>query len=89
MLDLDKVLCGDCRVLFKELPDKCIDLIVTSPPYNVGIDYSDWDDRLSWDDYKVFMKEWLSESYRVLKDDGRIALNVLFECNMHERGGGF
>ena len=49
-----------------------IDLIVTSPPYGVGIDYDSWDDDKYFEEYKVFAKEWISQAYRVLKDDGRI-----------------
>jgi DNA modification methylase len=56
------------------LPESCVDLIVTSPPYNVGIDYDSYNDRQSMEDYWQFTKDWLSESYRILKDDGCIVL---------------
>jgi site-specific DNA-methyltransferase (adenine-specific) len=39
------------------------------------------------DDYWKFTIDWLSESFRVLKDDGRIAVNVPIEMNVQERGG--
>jgi hypothetical protein len=29
----DKIICGDCEEVLKQLPDNCVDLIVTSPPY--------------------------------------------------------
>jgi modification methylase len=32
---LNKILCGDCLNIMKQLPDKCVDLVVTSPPYNL------------------------------------------------------
>ena len=32
---LNKIICGDCLTVMKQLPDKCVDLIVTSPPYNL------------------------------------------------------
>lgn len=32
---LNKIICGDCLTIMKQLPDKCVDLIVTSPPYNL------------------------------------------------------
>ena len=35
MLELNKIYCGDCLELMKQLPDKSIDLVVTSPPYNM------------------------------------------------------
>lgn len=69
------------------LPDGSIDLIVTSPPYNVGIQYDAWDDRQSWSSYYDFMQRWISEAHRVLKPDGRIVVNIPYEVNMMERGG--
>ena len=60
---------------FKNITDNSIDLIVTSPPYNIGIDYDSWNDNLSWNDYLDWCQKWLTECYRVLKDDGRIAIN--------------
>ena len=34
---LNKVICGDSLEIMKQLPDKCIDLVLTDPPY--GVDY--------------------------------------------------
>jgi site-specific DNA-methyltransferase (adenine-specific) len=39
------------------------------------------------EDYWQFTKDWLSESYRILKDDGRIAVNIPYEVNVQDRGG--
>ena len=64
-----------------------IDLIVTSPPYGVGIDYDSWDDDKYFEEYKVFAKDWLTQAYRVLKDDGRIAINIPYEINRQDKGG--
>jgi site-specific DNA-methyltransferase (adenine-specific) len=69
------------------LPESSVDLIVTSPPYNVGIDYDTHNDRQSMEDYWQFTKDWLSEAYRILKDDGRIAVNIPYEVNVQDRGG--
>ena len=82
-----KVINGDCVKVMASLPESCVDLIVTSPPYNVGIDYDNHNDRLSMEDYWQFTKDWLSESYRILKDDGRIAVNIPYEVNVQDRGG--
>ena len=32
--ELDKIYCGDCTKIMADWPDACIDLTVTSPPYN-------------------------------------------------------
>jgi site-specific DNA-methyltransferase (adenine-specific) len=70
-----------------EMPEKSVDLIVTSPPYGVGIDYDTCEDDIDFDQYKVFSNNWLREVYRILKDDGRIALNIPYEINRQSKGG--
>ena len=87
MLETNKIINGDCIKVMASLPESCVDLVVTSPPYNVGIDYDTHDDRQSMEDYWQFTKDWLSESYRILKDDGRIAVNIPYEVNVQDRGG--
>lgn len=42
--ELNKVHCGDCLELMKELPDKSVDCVITDPPYGVGWNYSQVDD---------------------------------------------
>ena len=87
MIESQKIITGDCVDVMKTLPDGCIDLLVTSPPYSVNIKYDVYDDSISMEDYWEFTKNWLSESFRVLKDDGRVAINVPIETNVQERGG--
>jgi site-specific DNA-methyltransferase (adenine-specific) len=82
-----QIINGNCVEVMKTLPEGSVDLIVTSPPYNANIKYDVYDDGLSMDDYWKFTIDWLSESFRVLKDDGRIAVNVPIEMNVQERGG--
>jgi site-specific DNA-methyltransferase (adenine-specific) len=64
-----------------------VDLIVTSPPYGVGIEYDTFEDDLEFDQYKTFSNNWLREAYRILKDDGRIAVNIPYEINRQGKGG--
>lgn len=82
-----KVINGDCIKVMSEMPESFVDLIVTSPPYGVGIAYDSFDDDLEFDQYKVFSASWLREAYRVLKDDGRIAINIPYEINRQDKGG--
>jgi site-specific DNA-methyltransferase (adenine-specific) len=55
------------------IPDDCVALMVTSPPYNVGKDY---DDDLSLEEYLGLLSRVIEETYRVLEPGGRVALNV-------------
>ena len=75
MLSLNNIYNIDCIDGLSQIDDNSIDLIVTSPPYNVGIDYDSWNDCMPWDKYLDWCRQWLEECYRVLKDDGRICIN--------------
>lgn len=87
MLETNKIINGDCVEEMGKLPESSIDLVVTSPPYNVGIDYDAIDDKMPMEDYWDFTKDWLSAAFRVLKTDGRIAVNIPYEVNVQDRGG--
>lgn len=87
MLETNRIINGDCVVEMGKLPESIIDLIVTSPPYNVGIDYDSHDDNQSMEEYWKFTEKWVGESFRILKDDGRIAVNIPYEVNVQDRGG--
>jgi site-specific DNA-methyltransferase (adenine-specific) len=58
-----------------------IDLIVTSPPYNVDIKYNSHKDDVSYSDYLHFSREWLSHCFDWLRDDGRLCLNIPLDKN--------
>jgi len=87
MIETGKIINGDCIEVMKTFPEGSIDLLVTSPPYNVNIAYDVHKDDLPMDEYYEWTKNWLREALRVLKDDGRIAVNVPNELNVQERGG--
>ena len=84
---LNQVINGDCVEVMSNLPEGSIDLIVTSPPYSVNISYDVYDDNTTLEEYLKFSTKWLEKAFRVLKDDGRICVNVPFEINLKERGG--
>jgi len=72
---------NDDFVASHSLPDSSIDLIVTSPPYNVKIDYNSYDDRTSYASYLDFTRKWLEKALAVLKADGRLCLNIPLDKN--------
>ena len=60
----------------QKLPDSCIDVIVTSPPYNIGMDYGLHQDTLPRSEYLSWMGKIASEGRRVLKEEGSFFLNI-------------
>jgi site-specific DNA-methyltransferase (adenine-specific) len=64
--------------LFKQ---QFIDLIVTSPPYNVGIDYNSNNDELSYQQYLKFSEQWMSNCYKWSNPQARFLLNIPLDKN--------
>ena len=68
---------GDVLEVLKHLSEGFVDLIITSPPYNVGKEYGDnVNDTKSYEEYLEFARGWLEGAYKVLRYGGRIAVNV-------------
>ena len=72
----DSVICGDSEAVLKELPDNCVDLVFTSPPYNFGLDYQSSPDAVDWEAYFDKLFQVFDECIRVLTFGGRIVVNV-------------
>ncbi|MCD6326083.1 site-specific DNA-methyltransferase [bacterium] len=64
---------GDCRDFLRQIPDRSIQLVVTSPPYNIGKSY---ESKLVLDDYVRVQAEVIDECFRALKDGGSICWEV-------------
>jgi site-specific DNA-methyltransferase (adenine-specific) len=69
---LDKIFCKSSEKM-EEIPDNSIHLMVTSPPYNVGKEY---DEDLSLNEYREFLRKVWSEVKRVLVPGGRACINI-------------
>jgi DNA modification methylase len=65
----------------KKVAAGSIDLLITSPPYNVDIQYTSHDDRLTYDEYREFSRRWMKRCFTWLKDDGRFCLNIPLDKN--------
>lgn len=65
----------DCRHM-DEVPDGSVQLIVTSPPYNVGKPYDGHQDNMELEEYLAFLEECWRECIRVLCRGGRLCVNV-------------
>jgi len=66
----------DCLEGMKLIKQNSIDIIVTSPPYNIGKKYNGYNDERPRDEYLEWMEEVAQEAKRVLKETGSFFLNV-------------
>ena len=66
----------DCVKGMRQLPPESIDLVVTSPPYNLGIKYRNYQDDRNRDEYLSWCGEWAKEVKRLLKPTGSFFLNL-------------
>lgn len=72
-----KLFHGDCvRGIEKYLKDKSIDVVVTSPPYNIGVKYNHYEDKMPREKYLKFMSDLGRVINRVLSDEGSFFINV-------------
>jgi site-specific DNA-methyltransferase (adenine-specific) len=67
---------ADCVEVLRQMPAQSVDVIVTSPPYNLGIQYSRYKDTLPQADYLAWTDAWIGAAARVLRPDGSMFLNV-------------
>ena len=64
---VNKIICADSETFWQTLPDNCVDLIFTSPPYNFGLDYDSGQDDKIWKIYFEKLFKIFDECIRVLK----------------------
>ena len=67
---------GDCLETLKSISDKSIDIVTTSPPYNIGLKYHKYEDKKPREQYLEWIYDIFVELKRVLKDVGHIFLNM-------------
>lgn len=71
-----EIIVGDCLDVMRRMGSGTADVIVTSPPYNIGMPYRSYDDRRPRDEYLAWMNEVAAEIARILADDGSLFLNL-------------
>lgn len=80
--ELNKIYNEDCLITMQNIPDNFIDIIFTSPPYNLGNDHHTYnkrhfpyEDNIPEEKYQEWQKQVLNECYRVLKTSGSMFYN--------------
>ena len=66
----------DCLEGMAKMPDATVDLVVTSPPYNLGIAYSRYSDGQDRGSYLEWSHGWAGQVRRLLKPNGSLFLNL-------------
>lgn len=70
------VIQNDCIEELQLQKPESIDVVVTSPPYNIGISYNSYDDNKTKEEYLAWISKWAKSIFRILKPDGSFFVNV-------------
>ena len=81
---VNQIIHGKSEDVMPTIPPDFVDLIITSPPYNVKLGdnkkkkdaYKEYDDDLSYDKYLDWQTVLFKEAHRILKSGGRICINI-------------
>ncbi|RLE60898.1 MAG: site-specific DNA-methyltransferase [Thermoprotei archaeon] len=83
------VIINDDFLTTDYIKENSIDLIVTSPPYNVDIRYESFRDNIPYEKYLEFTEKWLKKALKLVKPDGRMCLNIPLDKSKGRREEGF
>ncbi len=95
IVQMDKIMQGDCIAVMQGFPDKAFDWVMTDPPYNAGYDLPN--DRLTDEQYYQFTQRWVAECERVSRSQAyiitpkycpvlyKIPKNVYFHTYVHHK----
>lgn len=87
--DKSITIINDDFIKTKLIKENSVDLIVTSPPYNVDVHYSSFQDDIPYDKYLEFTEKWLTKAYLVTKSEGRMCLNIPLDKSKGRKEEGF
>lgn len=68
----NQIVTGDARELAKRIPDESVGLIMTSPPYNIGLRYDGYIDDVSHEEHAELNRAWLTDALRYCADTSRM-----------------
>lgn len=66
----------DCVKGMRRIPNGAVNIIVTSPPYNLGVDYGKCEDSRTKEEYLRWTLEWATQAHRTLSENGSLFLNI-------------
>ncbi len=80
---INQIICGDCEDILKQLPENCVDLIVTSPPY--ADQRKNTYGGISAENYVKWFLPKADQFFRILKPTGSFILNIKEQASLRER----
>jgi site-specific DNA-methyltransferase (adenine-specific) len=66
----------DCVAGMREVPDGSIDLVFADPPFNIGYEYDEYDDRMDSERYLSWSRDWMEQVHRILNAKGAFWLAI-------------
>lgn len=84
---MNKIICDDVVSGLRQVQSNTTSVILTSPPYNVNIDYNTADDEQPYADYVKWLNSVFIECYRVLRTGGRLVINIDAMTNRQDDKG--
>jgi len=82
-MEINKIHLMDCIEGLKQIESNSADIVLVDPPYNIGKDFGNSKYKLKIDEYVAWVKEWLAESERILKDSGTMFIYGFSEILAH------
>ncbi|MGQ4834688.1 MAG: DNA-methyltransferase [Candidatus Asgardarchaeia archaeon] len=82
IISINKLTLINADFLDVAIGPESIDLVITSPPYNLNVKYNSYDDNKSLDEYLNLLERWFKKIFNVLKPEGRFCLNIPFLNNV-------
>ncbi|MFM7056936.1 MAG: DNA-methyltransferase [Planctomycetota bacterium] len=73
---LNRIHHGDCLETLAKLPEQSVHLAFADPPFNIGYDYDEYQDKLEVDQYIDWCSRWMQEVHRVLISTGTFWLAI-------------
>jgi site-specific DNA-methyltransferase (adenine-specific) len=76
-----QIIIQDDFLQTKDIQNESVDLIITSPPYNLDISYNSHNDKMEYEEYLKFSKNRIKKCYDLAKHTGRFCLNIPLDKN--------
>ena len=75
--------CADAVEALQSIPSNSVDCVLIDPPYNIGVKFGNFSYKKKIEEYVEWCEKWLSESERILKDNGTMYVYGFSEILAH------